>query len=90
MLAFLLVGWTATNGCLQHNHDYIIIKKWISQDLQDELFEHTRKYKEKKLLIMGPVEKDTTTVLKVRDKSKDNMYLVRKKSKSPARKGLLI
>jgi len=57
------------------------------EDLQDELFEHTKKIKEKKL-IMGPIEKDTTTILKVRDKSKDNMYLVRKKSKSPARRGL--
>ena len=76
-----------TDNLLQHNSEYIIIKKWISQDLQDELFEHTKKIKEKKL-IMGPIEKDTTTILKVRDKSKDNMYLVRKKSKSPARRGL--
>jgi hypothetical protein len=49
------------------------------------LFEHTRMLKERKM-ITGPIEKDTVTTLKVRDKSKDNMFLVRKKSKSPGRK----
>ena len=39
-----------------------------------------------KKTIVGPIEKDTVTTLKVRDKSKDQMYLVRKKSKSPGRK----
>jgi hypothetical protein len=41
--------------------------------------------KERKM-IAGPTEKDVVTTLKVRDKSKDQMYLVRKKSKNPGRK----
>ena len=32
---------------------------------------------------MGPIEKETVTTLKVRGRNKDQMYLVRKKSKSP-------
>ena len=31
-------------------------------------------------MIMGPIEKDTVTTLKVRGRNKDQMYLVRKKS----------
>src|SRR2546423_5225435 len=52
------------------------------------MFAHSRRIldvtevKEKKL-IMGPIEKDTVTTLKVRGRNKDQMYLVRKKSKSP-------
>ena len=40
-------------------------------------------------MITGPVEveKDVITTLKVRDKSKDQMFLVRRKSKSPGRRG---
>lgn len=62
-----------------------MIKQYVDQDLQDRLFEHTRMLKERKR-IAGPIEKDTVTMLKVRDKSKDKTYLVRKKSKSPGRK----
>jgi hypothetical protein len=62
-----------------------VIKQYVDQELQDRLFEHTRMLKERKM-ITGPIEKDTVTTLKVRDKSKDNMFLVRKKSKSPGRK----
>jgi hypothetical protein len=40
-------------------------------------------------MIAGPVEveKDVITTLKVRDRSKDQMFLVRRKSKSPGRRG---
>lgn len=61
-----------------------MIKQYVNQDLQDRLFDHTRMLKERKM-ITGPIEKDTVTMLKVRDKRKDNMFLVRKKSKSPGR-----
>ena len=68
----------------QKDSEYIVIKQYVDQDLQDRLFEHTRILRERKM-IAGPVEKDTVTTLKVRDKSKDKMFLVRKKSKSPGR-----
>ncbi|RMZ84716.1 hypothetical protein DV737_g922, partial [Chaetothyriales sp. CBS 132003] len=71
------------------NTEYIVIKKYIDDDLQDVLFEHTRtlRLKEKKLLTSG-YEKDVTIKLKPTTgvvKNKDQMYLVREKSKSPAR-----
>jgi hypothetical protein len=69
----------------QKDSEYIVIKQYVDQDLQDRLFEHTRLLRERKM-IAGPVEKDVVTTLKVRDKSKDQMFLVRKKSKSPGRK----
>jgi hypothetical protein len=72
--------------CVQVDSDYIVIKQYVDQDLQDKLFEHTRVLKERRM-ITGPVEKDVvTTALKVRDRSKDQMFLVRKKSRSPGRK----
>ena len=75
---------TCTNtGYLQHNSEYIIIKKYIDNDFQDELFRHTKMLKEKKTITSGYV-KDTevTTTLRPREKSSDQMYLVRSKSRS--------
>ena len=37
-------------------------------------------------MIAGPVEKGVVATLKVRDRSKDQMFLVRRKSKSPGRR----
>jgi hypothetical protein len=71
--------------CVQTDSEYIVIKQYVDQDLQDRLFEHTRMLKERKM-ITGPIERDVVTTLKVGGKSKDQMYLVRKKSKSPGRK----
>ena len=71
--------------CLQTDSEYIMIKQYVDQDLQDKLFEHTRMLKERRM-ITGPVEKDVVTTLKVRDRSKDQMFLVRRKNKSPGRK----
>lgn len=71
--------------CVQTDSEYIVIKQYVDQDLQDKLFEHTRMLKERRM-ITGPVEKDVITTLKVRDRSKDQMFLVRKKSKSPGRR----
>ncbi|KKY27590.1 putative myosin heavy [Phaeomoniella chlamydospora] len=70
--------------------NYVVIKKYISQSLQDELFEHTRTMKSKKLILApeaptGLIEKDTVTTLKVADsthRDKDKMYLVRNKSQT--------
>jgi len=73
------------NLCLQKDSEYIVIKQYVDQEMQDRLFEHTRILKERKM-ITGPIEKDVLTTLKVRDRSKDQMYLIRKKSKSPGRK----
>jgi hypothetical protein len=58
-----------------------LIKEYVSDELQDELFAHTKKIRSRKL-IEGPIEK--TTILKVNDKKKDQMYLVRKKNRTPS------
>jgi hypothetical protein len=70
---------------IQKDPEYIVIKQYVDQETQDRLFDHTRMLKERKM-IAGPIEKDVVTTLKVGGKSKDQMYLVRKKSKSPGRK----
>lgn len=67
---------------VQHDSEYIIIKKYVDYDFQDELFEHTKMLKEKKLITTGYV-KDVNITLKPKDK--DQMFLVRTKSKSPGR-----
>lgn len=76
----------------QRDEEYIIIKKYIDHGLQDELFEHTRKLKERKL-ITGPYIKETKTITTLTPndtfvKKGDKMYVVREKSqtrsKSPA------
>lgn len=57
--------------------NYIIIKQWITEDFQEELFAHTRRIRE------GRMVTETSshlTELKVSDRNKDKMYLVRKKS----------
>ncbi|KAK5938556.1 hypothetical protein PMZ80_009528 [Knufia obscura] len=73
---------------------YLLIKEYISHELQQELFEHTRKLRirREKLLITDGYTKDTVTTLKpgnvFKDKSSDEMYIVRRKSasKSPVRR----
>lgn len=50
---------------------------WISEDFQEELFAHTRRLREGKLVTETS---SSTTELKVNDRRKDRMYLVRKKS----------
>jgi hypothetical protein len=59
--------------------NYLIIKTWISEDLQEELFQHTRRIREGKVLTQTS---STLTELRVNDRNKDKMYLVRKKSPS--------
>ncbi|KAL4933931.1 uncharacterized protein BDV17DRAFT_250924 [Aspergillus undulatus] len=59
--------------------NYIIIKTWISEGLQDELFAHSRRLREGKLVTQTT---SSLTELRVNDRNKDKMYLVRKKSPS--------
>lgn len=65
----------------QHDSEYIIIKKWITEDLQEELFAHTlriRHQKEHQRVIAQTSH--SMTELRVNDRNKDKMFLVRKKS----------
>ncbi|KAI1614877.1 hypothetical protein EDD36DRAFT_166967 [Exophiala viscosa] len=70
--------------------EYIIIKKYIDNTFQDELFEHTRRLKERKLITTGPYVKETTKITTLVPneyvKKGDKMYVVRSKSKSPGRR----
>lgn len=63
----------------ERDTNYIIIKRWITEDFQEELFSHTRRLREGKVLTQTS---SSTTELKVNDRNKDKMYLVRKKSPS--------
>lgn len=74
---------------------YIIIKEYVSHEFQQELFQHTEKiYKRRETrLITNGYTKETVTTLKpdnvFKDKEKDQIYLVRRKSqnaKSPNRR----
>ena len=65
----------------QKDTDYLIIKKYVSQSLQDELFEHTRTLKARKMITGPEIKRDVVTTLKVGG-SKDKMYLVRNKSQT--------
>lgn len=61
--------------------NYIIIKQWITEDFQEELFAHTKRIRDGKLVSQTS---NSLTELKVSDRNKDKLYLVRKKS--PSRK----
>ncbi|KAJ5217336.1 hypothetical protein N7468_010344 [Penicillium chermesinum] len=63
----------------ERDSNYIIIKRWITEDFQEELFSHTRRLREGKVIAQTS---SSTTELKINDRNKDKMYLVRKKSPS--------
>ncbi|KAJ6108269.1 hypothetical protein N7523_009592 [Penicillium sp. IBT 18751x] len=63
----------------ERDTNYIIIKRWITEDFQEELFAHTRRLREGKVIAQTS---SSTTELRVNDRNKDKMYLVRKKSPS--------
>lgn len=68
----------------QHNDEYIVITKYIDLDLQEELFEHTRRLRDRKL-ITGPYIKETETITTLAPdegyiKKRKNMDAVRRKS----------
>lgn len=67
--------------------DYILIEKYVDDDLQEELFAHTKKIRSRKLIEPSSIEKKV--IVKINDKKKDKMYLVRKKDTSPLRFGVL-
>jgi hypothetical protein len=73
------------NPLLQHDSNYIIIKKWVTEDFQEELFAHSRRIREGKIIAQTS---SSTTELKVNDRKKDKMYLVRKKS--PGRRFMFV
>ena len=64
---------------LQSDTNYIIIKRWITEDFQEELFAHTRRLRERKMIAQTS---SSMTELRVNDRNKDKMFLVRKKSPS--------
>ena len=76
-----LVADTADFYMQGHNTEYIIIKEYIDDELQEALFAHTKKIKSRRL-IAAPITKET--ILKVNDRKKERMYMVRKKDHSPA------
>ena len=63
---------------------YILIKDYISHEFQEELFEHTRKIRQERLVITGGYIKETVTTLKPR-KTTDEIFLVRRKSNSKSK-----
>lgn len=65
----------------QRDSNYIIIKRWITEDFQEELFEHTRRLRQGKLLTQTAAQTTSVqTEIKVNDRMRDKMFLVRKKS----------
>lgn len=61
--------------CTQRDENFIIIKRWIPKELQEELFEHTRRIKERNLRAFdGDVKQD------------DKLYIIRKKSPEVSRR----
>ncbi|KAJ5899087.1 hypothetical protein N7495_003831 [Penicillium taxi] len=65
----------------ERDSNYIIIKRWIDDDFQETLFAHTRRLRDNKVIAQTS---HSTTELRINDRGKDRMYLVRKKS--PGRK----
>ncbi|KXG50812.1 uncharacterized protein PGRI_063840 [Penicillium griseofulvum] len=63
----------------ENDTNYIIIKKWIDHDFQDQLFAHTQRLREGKVIAETS---HSRTELKVNDRRKDRLFLVRKKSPS--------
>ncbi|KAJ6189385.1 hypothetical protein N7519_004293 [Penicillium mononematosum] len=63
----------------ENDTNYIIIKKWIDDDFQEQLFAHTRRLREGKVIASSS---HSMTELKVNDRKKDKLFLVRKKSPS--------
>ncbi|CAG8109554.1 unnamed protein product [Penicillium nalgiovense] len=62
----------------EHNVNYIIIKQYITEEFQEELFAHTRRAREAKIVQTS----NPMAGLKVNDRSKEKMILARKKSLS--------
>jgi hypothetical protein len=70
--------------------NYIIIKTYISKELQEELFAHTRRLREPREPKLLTETSSTHTELRVNDRNRDKMYLVRKKSPAPNRRSWIL
>lgn len=63
----------------QNDRNYILIKEYISEEVQEELFAHTERIRGGRKLIEHT--SSSQVELKIPEKgNKDKMYLVRKKS----------
>ncbi|KAK2873810.1 hypothetical protein FQN49_002056 [Arthroderma sp. PD_2] len=60
--------------------DYMLIYHVLCQEDQDRLFEHTRKLRGQRVLTASPHNGPVMVEMKVNDKKKDGMFLVRKKA----------
>ncbi|OJD17381.1 hypothetical protein AJ78_02511 [Emergomyces pasteurianus Ep9510] len=63
--------------------EFILIKRWISDDEQEELFEHTKLLRQGQRLLIAPAAPQPVAGVRLRDR--DEMYLVRARKKSPRR-----
>ncbi|KAG5286900.1 hypothetical protein I7I50_11869 [Histoplasma capsulatum G186AR] len=63
--------------------EFILIKRWITDDEQEELFEHTKTLRHGQKLLIAPAPPQPQVGVRVRDR--DEMYLVRTRKKSPRR-----
>jgi hypothetical protein len=69
---------------MQVDGNYIIIKQWISEDFQEELFQHTRRLREENLITEQL--NASTKQRRVNDKRGAGLYVVRKSPLSPSRR----
>ncbi|KAJ5517629.1 hypothetical protein N7453_000051 [Penicillium expansum] len=65
----------------EHNHNYIVIKKLITEDFQEDLFSHTRRIREEKVVTQTS---HSMTEFKGDDRNKEKMSLARKTSPDDA------
>ncbi|KAJ5711453.1 hypothetical protein N7488_005609 [Penicillium malachiteum] len=64
-------GLNTKNTWIKNDPNYIVIMRWITEDFQEELFAHTKRIREGKVVFQ--------TGLKGDDRGKDKIRLVRKK-----------
>jgi hypothetical protein len=71
----------------QQDPDYIIIKRYISHELQEDLFDHTKNLKNRKLLEAPKARRHSGLGETILSADGSNLFVVKKKtrSKSPAR-----
>ncbi|OAX85353.1 hypothetical protein ACJ72_00282 [Emergomyces africanus] len=63
--------------------EFILIKRWISDDEQEVLFEHTKQLRQGQRLLIAPAAPAPAPGVRLRDR--DEMYLVRARRRSPRR-----
>lgn len=66
--------------------NFIVIKQWVSFEDQQILFAHTRRLRERKVVVTAPAERKTvTTTLRVDGHERNNLFVVRKREKRRGR-----